>query len=297
MHLTTLIPLLLKVSIGLMVFGFGLHLSPRDLTLFFRRPGLLLRSLLSVSVVMPLVAAALVTTFDLHPTVKITMVALSLSPVPPLRPRVGLKAGGGTSYVFSLLVTASVLAVVVVPVGVELFGTAFGRPAQMSPVVVAQAVLISVVAPLAAGILVRRVAFALADRIGKPVSLLAWVMLAAACIPILITATPAAISLIGDGTLVAIVGFIVAGLVAGHLLGGPEPHDRTVLAIFTASRHPGVAMAIGIANAPGEKQVLATVLLYFIMNIIIAIPYMAWRRRHTGIAGTTETTTKGMQKK
>jgi BASS family bile acid:Na+ symporter len=167
----------------------------------------------------------------------------------------------------------------------------------MSPVAVAQVVLISVLAPLAAGILVRRVASALAEQMEKPFSLLAWVMLAAACIPILITAMPAAISLIGDGTLAAIVGFIVLGLGVGHLLGGPEPNDRTVLAIFTASRHPGVAMAIGITNAPGEKEVLATVLLYFIVNLIIAIPYMAWRRRHTGIAGTTETTTKGMQKK
>jgi BASS family bile acid:Na+ symporter len=297
MNLATLIPLLLKVSIGLMVFGFGLHLNPRDLTLLFRKPGLILRSLLSVSFVMPLVAAALVTTFDLLPTVKVTMLALSLSPVPPLRPRVGLKAGGGASYIFSLLVTVAVLAVVVVPVGVELFGMAFGRPAQMSPVAIAQVVLISVLAPLAAGILVRRVASALAEPIAKPASLLAAVMLAAALIPILLTAMPAAIGLIGDGTLAAIVGFIVVGLAVGHLLGGPEPNDRTVLAIFTASRHPGVAMAIGIANAPGEKQVLATVLLYFIVNIIIAIPYMALRRRHTGIAGAAENSVNGRQKK
>jgi BASS family bile acid:Na+ symporter len=296
MDLAALIPLLVKVSIGLMVFGFGLHLSPRDLTLLFRKPGLILRSLLSVSVVMPLVAAALVTIFDLHPAVKVALVALSLSPVPPLRPTVGLKAGGGASYVFSLLVTAAVLAVVFVPVGVELFGMAFGRPAQMSPVAVAQVVLISVLAPLGAGILIRRVASALAERIAKPVSLLATGMLAAALIPILITAMPAAISLIGDGTLAAIVGFIVVGLTTGHLLGGPEQNDRTVLAIFTASRHPGVALAIGIANAPGEKRVLATVLLYFIMNLIIAIPYMAWRRR-TGIAGPTESSTDERQEK
>jgi BASS family bile acid:Na+ symporter len=86
------------------------------------------------------------------------------------------------------------------------------------------------------------------------------------------------------------------GLATGQLLGGPEQNDRTVLAIFTASRHPGVALAIGIANAPGEKRVLATVLLYFIMNLIIAIPYMAWRRR-TGIAGPTESSTDERQEK
>jgi bile acid:Na+ symporter, BASS family len=278
MNLAALTTLLLKVSIGLMVFGFGLQLKPGDLTLLFRKPGLILRSLLSVSFVMPFVAAALVTIFGLHPAVKVALLALSLSPVPPLRPKVGLKAGGGASYIFSLLVTAAVLAVVLVPVGVELFGIAFRKPARVSPGDVAQVVLLSVLVPLGAGILVRRIASTLAERMARPVSLFATVLLVASCIPILITAMPAAISLIGDGTLAAIVAFIVVGLAAGHLLGGPEPNNRTVLAIFTASRHPGVAMAVGMANAPGEMRVLGAVLLYFIMNLIIAIPYMAWRR-------------------
>jgi BASS family bile acid:Na+ symporter len=55
------------------------------------------------------------------------------------------------------------------------------------------------------------------------------------------------ISLVGNGTILALGAFTLAGLAAGHLLGGPNRDDCTVLALATASRHPGVALAIASA--------------------------------------------------
>ena len=66
---------------------------------------------------------------------------------------------------------------------------------------------------------------------------------------------------IGNGSLAAIVAFVFIGLAAGHLLGGPEPANRTVLAFTTSSRHPGIAIAIASANFPGQKLVFAVILL------------------------------------
>lgn len=89
-----------------------------------------------------------------------------------------------------------------------------------------------------------------------------------------------------NGTLAAIVAFVLVGLVAGHLLGGPAPEDRTVQALSTASRHPGVAMAIASANFPQQKLTPAAILLYLIVCAIVTIPYLTWRkRRHAGMTG------------
>ena len=60
-----------------------------------RRPGLLARSLLAVLVVAPALAIALVWVFDLNREVAIALVALSISPLPPLLPSRGERAGGG----------------------------------------------------------------------------------------------------------------------------------------------------------------------------------------------------------
>lgn len=266
------------------VFVLGLRSSPQDATYLFRRPGQLFRSLLSMNVVMPLFAAAMIAVFDLHPALKVALITLAVSPIPPMLPKKALKAGGGASYTIGLLVAAALLAIVFVPLAVDLMGRAFARPGHMTLWAVALVVAMTVLVPLAVGLLVRRMAPALAERIAKPISLVASVLLISV-LPILFTAMPTVVSLIGNGTLVAIVAFVFVGLAAGHLLGGPEPDDRTVLALTTSSRHPGVAIAIASANFPGEKLVVAAILLYLLVNAVVSIPYRTWcRRRHTKIA-------------
>src|SRR5215471_9944965 len=97
------------------------------------------------------------------------------------------------------------------------------------------------------------------------------------------------VSLVGHGTVVAIGAFSLAGLAAGHLLGGPDPDDCAVLALATASRHPGVALAIASANFPGQTLVPAAILLYLVVSALVSIPYLAWRLRlRRGLAGAVE---------
>jgi BASS family bile acid:Na+ symporter len=290
MDLETLIPLILKTSIFMTVFGLALNATTDDALYLFRRPSELVRSLLSMNVVMPLFASALAVAFNLHQAVEIALITLAVSPVPPILPKKELKAGGHASYAIGLLVAAGVLAIVFVPAAVELLGRVFGRSTHISVATVAQLVLLTVLLPLAAGIAVRRFAPAFADRIARPISLVAAVLLIASALPILFTASQAITSLIGNGTIIAIAAFVIFGLTVGHLLGGPEPEDRTVLALSTASRHPGIALAIASASFPGQKLVLAAVLLYLIVNVIVSLPYLNWRRRHhTGIAGAVGT--------
>jgi bile acid:Na+ symporter, BASS family len=113
---------------------------------------------------------------------------------------------------------------------------------------------------------------------------------AVSVLPVLFTAWPAIVSRIGNGTILAIAAFVLIGLAIGQALGGPEPDDRTVLALCTATRHPGIAMAIAHANFPDEKLVPAAVILYFIVSAILTIPYVTWRRRRhsevSALAGT-----------
>jgi bile acid:Na+ symporter, BASS family len=290
MDLATLIPLALKTSIVLTVFGLALNATMDDALYLFRRPSELVRSLLSMNVIMPLFAATLAVAFNLHPAVEIALIALAVSPVPPILPKKELKAGGHASYAIGLLVVAGVLAIVFVPVAVGLLGRVFDRSAHISVATIAQLVLFTVLLPLAAGIAVRHFAPASADRIARPISLVAAVLLIASALPIVFIAWPAITSLIGNGTIIAIAAFVIFGLMAGHLLGGPEEEDRTVLALSTASRHPGIALAIASANFPVQKLVLGAVLLYLIVNAVVSLPYLNWRRRHhPGIAGAVGT--------
>ena len=69
-----------------------------------------------MNVVMPLVAVGLVVAFDLPLPVKIALVALAISPVPPLLPNKEATAGGRVSYAIGLLVALALFSIVIVPI-------------------------------------------------------------------------------------------------------------------------------------------------------------------------------------
>ena len=277
----TLIFLALKASIVLSVFAIGLASRVEDTLFLFRRPGLLMRSVLAINVAMPLVAAAMAWRFDLPQAVEVALVALAVSPVPPLLPKKQIKARGEPSYAIGLLVVAALIAILFVPVAVELVGLAFQLPVHMTAWPIARLVFVTVLAPLLAGILVRRLAPDLAARFARPAERIANIVLMLCVVAVLATAWPAIIAFVGTGALWAVAAFVGVGLAVGHGLGGPDPHNRTVLALAAATRHPGVALAIASANFPGDKTILPAFLLYLIFGAILAIPYVMWRKRTT----------------
>ena len=71
------------------------------------------------------------------------------------------------------------------------------------------------------------------------------------------------LSLLGNGTLAAIIVFITLGLAVGHLLRAePQEDQKSVLAFASATRHPVIALMIGKANFPDEPLLGPTILLY-----------------------------------
>ena len=76
-------------------------------------------------------------------------------------------------------------------------------------------------------------------------------------------------ALIGNGNVLAIVIFNVAGLAIGHVLGGPNRDHSIVLALATACRHPAIALSLAAANFP-DQRFGATILLYLIVSAIVS---------------------------
>jgi BASS family bile acid:Na+ symporter len=268
-----------KASIALMVFALGLHGTLRDAAHLFRHPNLLARALLSMSVVMPLAAFLIAVLFRLDPAVKMALITLAMSPVPPFLPGRAMKAGGESAYTIGLLTSTSLLSIVIVPVTVWTFGMLFRVPFHVSMAEIARIVGGSVLIPLLIGMGVRRFAPASSERAARPISLIATGILALAVLPILFGAWPAIRVLVGNGAIVAIVAITFIGLAVGHFLGGPDRDHRTVLALSSAARHPGVALAIASANAPGDKLVPAAILLALVLTSLVSVPYVTRSRQ------------------
>jgi bile acid:Na+ symporter, BASS family len=284
MTLQALILILMKSSIFLNVFAIGLEAGTSDTAYLFRRPGELVRAFFAVNVLMPLFAVILALVFNLNPAVEIALVALAISPVPPLIPRKVAKATSSGSYAIGLLIALGVLAVVFVPIALEILEQVFTVPLRMSPGSIAALVFMTILLPIGLGVAVREILPNLAERLARPVSQIGGIGLLACLVVILISAAPAIWTLIGNGTLVALAAFVLVGAAIGHFLGGPEPENRAALAISTASRHPGIAAAVATANFPDQKLVTAAVLLYLLVNALVLTPYQSWIKRRLATA-------------
>jgi BASS family bile acid:Na+ symporter len=279
MELKQVVILALQLSIFCTVFALGLRAAPDDVLFLVRRPGLLARSLLAMFVVVPLIAGALVQLFGFRQDVEVAMIALALSPVPPLLPKREIQAGGTEAYALGLMAVLSVLAVVTIPLALDLVNLVFGQAVSIAPGVLARIVLISTLLPLAAGMIVRAASPAAAGRIARPATRLATALLPLAGVALLFGTAPAIGALIGDGTLVGLAALAVAGFAVGHVMGGPEHEHSTVLAFSSACRHPAVALSLATANFP-DLRVGAAILLYVLVSFFVGALYIAWRRQH-----------------
>lgn len=280
MVLVRIAVLVLQLSIFLVVLSLGLTTTPAEVTSLARRPRLLVRSLLAMNFFMPLFAVTMALTFKLSPAVELALVLLAVSPVPPVLPQQQLKLGGKSDYVGSLLTVAAVASILIVPLTIELLGKIFGHDIHISPLAVAKVMGTTVLLPLAAGMLLRKVAPRLAEKASPAISKVALLLLFAAAGVLLVMLWPGILHLIGNGTILAIAVFVAAGAAIGHWLGGPDPGERSSLALATASRHPGLALAIAAANFPAQRRnVAAVIMLYFVVKAVVLIPYNSWCKR------------------
>jgi BASS family bile acid:Na+ symporter len=283
MNVKQLALLVFQISLLSTVLVFGLKATLTDLRYLISRPGLLTRSLAAVFVVMPALAVALDRCFNFPPAVEIAIVALAISPLPPVLPAREAKAGAHQSYGLGLMVLLALLSIGIVPLAAEVLGVLFGRRYDVAPGGIAVVILTTVLAPLAVGVVIHAVAPRVAERVVKPITLAAKVMVPLAALALLIIAAPALWRLITNGTILAIVVFLAVGFAVGHTLGGPEPDHAAVLAFSTACRHPGIALSIAASNYP-DQRFAATILLYLITAFVLGLPYSAWHRRRAAHA-------------
>jgi BASS family bile acid:Na+ symporter len=275
----------LQASIMLTVLGFGLTASWSQATWLFRKPALLLRAVLSMSVVMPVIVALLVRWIDFRYPVAVALVALAVSPVPPIIQKKELTAGGRMDYVVGLMVAVSVLAIVLVPLSLTILDWVFDKQAVVTVGAIAKIMATTVLVPLAVGLALHQW-WPASQKASGAVLAFAGILLAVTALILLVGLWPIVRTFIGNGMIGAMVVVALIGLLIGHVLGGPVEADRTALAISTASRHPAVALAVATSGPLGEARTeLAIILAYLVVATIVCIPYQKWRARNTSAGG------------
>jgi BASS family bile acid:Na+ symporter len=274
-----LLSVVVVVTVFTIMFDLGLVIERGELAWVAQRPGLLLRSLFSVLVVVPAVAWIVAQAVDLPHPVEIGIMLMAISPGPPVSLRASLRAGGHRSFAPALHFAAAALAVVSMPISIAVFDEYYGGNAAVAPQTLAYQVFTAQLLPLALGMLMGGLAPALAGRFEPMLHRIGGVLLALFLVmalnnmwEIIVGAGVRAVAVIVIVTLLA--------LAAGHLLGGPEAATRTATAISSGARNPGLALLVAQLNA-ASPTIKSTVVVYLFVAAGTVIAYAAWRRRQS----------------
>ena len=264
---------ILKASIAALLLGIGMRATVADVLSLWRRPAALLRAVLAMYVLVPLAAVALVRL--LHPVRPVggAILVLAVSAGAPVLTKKLLKLDRD-SYVLGLSVTTSLLAIVTVPAWIAFLAPHFGSAASVEPVAIASVLAKGFLAPLVIGMLLRLALRDRAEAISMGLLKVAGLVLGLAGLT-LIAASFGHIMSVGWESLLALGALAVVATAIGHLVGGPDPGERTALGVACAARHVGIAMLA--ASATPDKATIALVLAYLLVAALVSIPYLKWR--------------------
>lgn len=269
--------LLLKTSIGGLILAIGMTATTDDIIYLWRRPALLFKSITAMYVVMPIAAVLMARLLDLPPGTELALVILAICAGAPLLPKKLIKFGGDPSYVLSLIVTTSLLAIVTVPASLHvLAGIISFDTSAITPAQVARIILKTFLLPLGLGMLLRLLFPALVEQIGGPLLKIAGIVMGL-CAIVVLAAGFHLVWNVGLPSMLAFALFTSVAILAGHLLGGPHPSTRSSLAIACSSRHIGLALLIA-ANTRGHHA-LALVVAYLLASTMVSISYIMWSKR------------------
>lgn len=286
MDMKELVPLLAKGAILLIVASYGLQTHPRDLLTALRDKGLMVRAMIAVNLVVPLTAVVLCLLLPIPQDVRIGIVIMAISPLAPLVTSKVHAGGVRTSVVLGPYVALILAAVVLVPLTVALLSAIFPPKASISVWALAKLVALSILVPTAFGLAINARYPRFAEKAAKVAATVGFAILALLVVVILYAEGSALISLLGDGTLVAISGTVVAGILAGHLLGRPDPKLSNGLALAAAIRHPGIAMLIAHQNFT-DRRVMLAIILFLLTSIVVASIYQRWARMSSRVGAAT----------
>ncbi len=265
------------VSTFAFLFSRGLGTRIGDLKYLSSRPGLLIKSLLSVDLLVPLIALATIAVVRPATNVALGLLLCAASPAAPTVLRNISQADGNLQYAVSLQVSLALLATITTPLTLYLLSTATGFRLDVSPLVVAVLVGISILLPIVAGMIVGRRYPMKAGGISRPLEIFSFVVFILVIILVLLS-TYQLLLMLDIRSYIAIVVMTTGALAAGHLMAGGRPEEQTTLAIESATRNTGLALLIASAYTTLEKA-LPMLIPYIFISAFIVLIYIVYRKK------------------
>jgi BASS family bile acid:Na+ symporter len=246
----------------------GLSLGVRDLVAPLRRTRLVAMALLANFGLAPALAYGLTKVVPLDRPYAIGLFLLGAAAGAPFLPKLAELARGDVAFSVGLMLLLTVGSVAFLPVVLPLVVPGVSP----DPWPLLRPLLLTMLVPLAAGMVVRRYTEAWAGRLRRVLGPVSNVAMVVAVVLLVGLNFESLVGTFGSGAMAVGVVFVGLNLGAGYALGGPAPGTRSVLGLGTGQRNVAAALLIATQNFtdPGVAVMLLVTTFAGLVVLIVA---------------------------
>jgi BASS family bile acid:Na+ symporter len=271
---------LARVTVFTLMLMNGATIPVRSLFSMQGNTALMLRSIIAAIVLVPGAVLVILLCFNLPIEVTTGMALLAAAPGAPLITQRSRIVAGNTSLAANLQLKLVLAAVLVTPLTLTLFKALLPLLPELasSPTSVAWEIAAVSLMPVCLGLLIQQYLPNTAERLGRPLHIVAQLLFLLLAALITWSAVKMTIQL-GAVVALAIVLMAATALVLGHAISaGNPPNQRASVATACMARNMGLAVII--ASADGiQGRLLPTFMAFMLLGMLAAVPYAAWMHR------------------
>lgn len=228
-------------------------------------------------IVVPLIAVAVMRLFALSATAKAGILLMALAPgIPFLTMSAGRKKGGSDAFAVTLSFVMPAASAITLPLSLAFLAPEIGVHLTVTRYVLT--ILLFQLLPLLVGIEIRRRNELVAAAFVRPLGIASTFSLLVIVALVAVRGAKAVASLLGTGSLGAILVLNLGALTVGWLCGGPAEENRRTLAIGSVLRNVGLAAMIATTFFE-NAGVMAAVVAYLILQLVVGTAAGAFFRR------------------
>ena len=281
----------LPVVLVVIMLGLGLSLTVQDFRNVLRTPKALIVALVLQTIVLPALCLGVAYAFGLEPALAVGMMLLAASPGGTSSNLYSHLAGGDVALNITLTAINSALAILTLPLIVNLSLTHFFGEAQPIPLPfdkMAQ-VFVIVLGPMLIGMWLRRRFPGLADRMERPVKVLSALFLLAVVVFALIQEWQT-LKIWAPVVGLAVLTFNLASLAVGYLgsqAAGIGPRQAIAISLEIGIHNAALAIAIALSPMLLDNATMAIpAAMYGLIAYVTAAAFVYWlKRSHRTKAG------------
>jgi BASS family bile acid:Na+ symporter len=272
------------------MFSMGLRLTVGEIIEPLRNVRLVALALLANFVILPAAAVLLARVFIAGQDLQTGLILLSTAAGAPLLPKLAQIARGDIHFAVGLVVLLIVATVIYLPLVLPLLLPGV----QVDAFDIALRLFLQMLLPLVAGLFINARYDEEAAELLPIMAQISNISLALMLVLMIGLNLNDVFGLFGSGAIIAIVLLLVVALVAGYVLGGPQPGTQRVLALGTSQRNLAAAFVVGTGNFADRPDVLVLLAAAGLVAMIVVIPVAGeFGRRRKAAAAAAATPPPG----